>query len=186
MRRQDEHRDGRPTTHESADATQLPHLLARTAETFSIEEVSADKAYSSKRNLREIEAVGATPFIPFKSYSKGNQGKDKRRYDSVWAKAFHFYSFNRDEFAAHYHKRSNVESTMAMIKTKFGASVKSKGGTAQVNEVLAKILCHNIVVLIHSFYELGIDPDFAGPMEPAEPASEIIDLHEYKAWRGLL
>ena len=51
---------------------------------------------------------------------------------------------------------------MAMIKTKFGASVKSKGEKAQVNEVLAKILCHNIYVLIQSFYELSIDPDFAG------------------------
>ena len=174
------------TTHESADTKQLPHLLEQTAETFTIDEVSADKAYSSKHNLREIEAVGATPFIPFKSYSKGSQGKSRRRWDSLWAKAWHFYSFNQDEFAAHYHKRSNVESTMAMIKRKFGADVKSTSDTAQVNEVLAKILCHNIVVLIHSFYELGIDPDFLGPAEPAEPAAaaaarKIIYLHEYRA-----
>ena len=168
------------TTHESADTKQLPHLLELTVETFNVEEVSADKAYSSKRNLREIEAVGATPFIPFKSYSKASP-RNPARYDSVWAKMYHYFSFNRDEFAAHYHKRSNVESTMAMIKRKFGASVKSKGDTAQVNEVLAKILCHNIVVLIHSFYELGIAPDFAGLTAPTEPAQKIIYLHEYRA-----
>ena len=52
------------TTHESADTKQLPHLLERTAATFSIDEVSADKAYASKRNLREIEAVGAIPLHP--------------------------------------------------------------------------------------------------------------------------
>ncbi len=170
------------TTHESADTKQLPLLLERTDETFTVEELSADKAYSSKRNLREIEAVGATPFIPFKSYSKAIP-RNPAKYDSVWAKMYHYFSFNREEFAAHYHKRSNVESTMSMVKRKFGADVKSKGDTAQVNEVLAKILCHNIVVLIHSFYELGIDPDFMGPAEPVEPAAarKIIYLHEYRA-----
>ena len=29
----------------------------------------------------------------------------------------------RDEFNAHYHKRSNVETTMAMIKTKSGLGI---------------------------------------------------------------
>ena len=29
-----------------------------------------------------------------------------------------------------------------------------------VNEALCKILCHNLVVLIHEMYELGIDPVF--------------------------
>ena len=168
------------TTHESADTKQLPHLLERTAATFSIDEVSADKAYASKRNLREIEAVGAIPYIPFKSYSTGSQGK--RRYDSLWAKMWHFYSFNRDEFNAHYHKRSNVETTMAMIKTKFGASVKSKTGKAQVNEVLCKVLCHNICVLIQSFYELGIETDFAVPTAP-EP--KIVDLNQYRDRFGI-
>jgi hypothetical protein len=29
-----------------------------------------------------------------------------------------------------------------------------------VNETLCKVLCHNLVVLIHEMYELGIDPVF--------------------------
>ena len=95
---------------------------------------------------------------------------------------WHFYSFNRDEFNAHYHKRSNVETTMAMIKTKFGASVKSKTGKAQVNEVLCKVLCHNICVLIQSFYELGIETDFAVPTAP-EP--KIVDLNQYRDRFGI-
>ena len=165
------------TTDASADSKQLPHLLRRTAETFNVNEVSADKAYGSKQNLREIEAVGAMPYIPFKSYSKGSQGS-RRRYDSLWAKMWHFYSFHREEFNAHYHKRSNVETTMSMIKMKFGASVKSKTGTAQVNEVLCKVLCHNICVLIQSLYELGIEADFA---EPTEPEPNIVDLNLYRA-----
>ena len=47
-----------------------------------------------------------------------------------------------------------------MVKAKFGGAVRSKTTVAQVNEVLAKILCHNIVVLIQSMFELGIMPVF--------------------------
>ncbi len=68
--------------------------------------------------------------------------------------------FKRDEYLAHYHKRSNVESTFSMIKRKFGDSLRSKGDVAMTNEALAKILCHNLVVLIHEMYEVGIDPAF--------------------------
>jgi hypothetical protein len=45
-----------------------------------------------------------------------------------------------------------------MIKTKFGDSVRSKTEVAGRNEVLAKVLCHNICCLIHAMYELGIQP----------------------------
>jgi len=60
----------------------------------------------------------------------------------------------------HYHKRSNVETAYSMIKAKFGGSVRAKTPVAQVNEVLAKVLCHNICVLIQSIYELGIAATF--------------------------
>ena len=54
-----------------------------------------------------------------------------------------------------------------MVKAKFGASVRSKMPSAQVNEVLLKFLCHNVVVLIQSAYELGIEPVFALEDMPA-------------------
>jgi hypothetical protein len=38
--------------------------------------------------------------------------------------------------------------------------VRGKTDTAQFNEVLAKVLCHNICVLIQSIHELGIEPAF--------------------------
>ncbi len=142
------------TAGESADAPQLPHLLATTVETFGVRELSADKAYSSKRNLRAVEAVGATPYIPFKVNSTGAQTHHK--FDGLWSRMWHYYNFNRDEFLAHYHKRSNAETTMSMIKAKFGGAVKSKTADAQVNEVLCKVLAHNICVLIQSFYELVV------------------------------
>jgi transposase len=61
---------------------------------------------------------------------------------------------------AHYHKRSNVESTFSMIKAKFGDAVRSKTDVAMKNEALCKLLAHNICCLISAMYELGIDPKF--------------------------
>jgi transposase/predicted nucleic acid-binding Zn finger protein len=157
------------TPTQSADAPQLPKLVNATAKIFDINEVSADKAYSSKRNLHAVQAVNGTAFIPFKSYCTGTQRHG--RFDGLWQRMWHFYNFNRDAFLAHYHKRSNVETTFSMIKGKFGASVRAKTPTTQVNEVLCKILCHNICVLIQSIYELGLVPTFwaSQPKEPVSP-----------------
>ena len=159
------------TPTETGDAKFLTPLVQATAHNFTINEVSGDKAYSSKRNLRAVQAVGGTAYIPFKSNSRGNQGH--HRYDGLWDRMWHFYNFNRPSFLAHYHKRSNVETTFSMIKAKFGGAVRAKTPVAQVNEVLVKILCHNIVVLISSMFELGIEPVFDtetfGTKEPVVP-----------------
>jgi transposase len=60
----------------------------------------------------------------------------------------------------HYHKRSNVETTFHMIKSKFGDALRSKTESAQINEALCKVLCHNIVVLISAMHELNLKPKF--------------------------
>jgi transposase len=99
-----------------------------------------------------IEKHGATAFIPFKANSTAD------RNGEIWEKMFHYFSFKRDEFLNHYHKRSNIESTMMMVKSKFGDSVRSKSDIAGRNEVLCKVLCHNICCLISAMYELGIQP----------------------------
>ena len=52
----------------------------------------------------------------------------------MWA----FYTLNRAEFLQHYHKRSNVETTFHMIKSKFGQRLRSRTLTAEVNEALCR------------------------------------------------
>jgi hypothetical protein len=47
-----------------------------------------------------------------------------------------------------------------MIKSKFGDSVRSKIEVAQVNEVLLKVFCHKICVVIQEMSKLGIKQDF--------------------------
>ena len=61
---------------------------------------------------------------------------------------------------AHYHKRSNVESTFSAVKRKLGHSVASRGDVAMANEVLCKFLCHNLTCLIQEQETLGIVPVF--------------------------
>lgn len=47
-----------------------------------------------------------------------------------------------------------------LMKRKFGDSILSKTDTAMTNETLCKVLCHNLVVLIHEMHELGIEATF--------------------------
>jgi hypothetical protein len=46
------------------------------------------------------------------------------------------------------------------VKAKFGSRIRSKTQVAMVNELLCKILCHNLCVLVQSIYELGIEAKF--------------------------
>ncbi len=135
------------------DTLMLAPMVRTTAENFRIAEVSADKAYGSLANTDAITQAGGKPFIAFKGSATGAAG-------GTFEQMYHYFMFKRDAYLAHYHKRSNVESAFSMMKRKFGDSVRSKGYTAGVNETLCKILCHNLVVLIHEMYELGIDPTF--------------------------
>jgi transposase len=138
------------------DSPVLPALVNSTAQNFQIAEVSADKGYASRTNAEAIAAVGATPFISFASHHKGSGG-------GTWGKMYHYFQFRREEFLQHYHKRSNVESAFSMMKRKFGDGLRSKTDVAMVNETLCKVLCHNLVVIIHEMCELGIDCVFSQP-----------------------
>jgi transposase len=142
---------------DSADCPQLIPLVQTTVDIgYRPEEVSADKAYSSRDNFEFIDSVGAVPYIPFRSNATG-----KARGSRMWKKAFHCFQFNQDEFLEHYHSRSNIESTNMAVKSKVGDSVKSRNFIAQVNEVYCKLIAYNITVLIGAMYELGIQTNFA-------------------------
>jgi transposase len=138
---------------DAGDARFLPPMLETTARNFKVAEVSADKGYGSSKNTDAVFAVGATPFIAFKTNSNGMVG-------GKFQEMFHYFMYRRQEFLQHYHKRSNVESTFSMMKRKFGDSIRSKTDIAMTNETLCKVLCHNLVVLIHEMHELDIAPVF--------------------------
>ncbi|HYD49512.1 MAG TPA: transposase [Terriglobales bacterium] len=136
------------------DTTQFKPLVKKAAETFDLQEVSADKAYSTYDNLDLIESLGGKPFIPFKSsallVTTSHKGGSK-----VWTRLFHFFQMHREEFLEHYHGRSNVETAFSMLKRVIGDTLRSKHPVAQTNEALLMVICHNIRCRIHEAYELG-------------------------------
>lgn len=138
---------------DAADSPQFTPLVKETAKTFTIGEVSADKAYGSVENFETVAGCDGKGFIAFKSNATGAAG-------GMYEKMFHYFQFNRDDYMNRYHKRSNVESTFSMVKRKFGDAVRSKTDVSMVNEVLCKLLCHNICVLIQEQHELGIEAVF--------------------------
>src|SRR5579884_2418968 len=89
----------RVTDSDANDSPELPALVASTAKRFALAEVSADKAYLSRTNLETIEAVGAVPYVPFKSNSKGDG-------PAAWRRMWGLFMYRQPEFLAHYHQRS--------------------------------------------------------------------------------
>lgn len=138
------------------DSPFFKQLVDATAKNFVMQEVSADKAYLSVANLQTVVDHAAMPYIPFKS----NSAPTRPTKNTLWKTMYHYFSFNQARFLQQYHKRSNVETTFHMIKSKFGDSLRSKTKTAQINEALCKVLCHNICCLIQSIFELNIKPEF--------------------------
>ena len=130
------------TDGKSHDSPIFPELVQQTAKHFRIREVSADKAYSSHKNVQLVADLGAVPLIPFKVNITG-RGLGR----SAWKKMFRYFQLYREEFMLHYHKRSNVESTFSMLKRKFQGRLMMKGEVGQLNEALCKVLCHNLCVL---------------------------------------
>lgn len=145
----------------SNDAPFLAALAGATAANFEIGDFVADKGYLTKENAEVIERLGGTPYIPFKSNTV------RPAVGTAWARMHHLYAFQREAFMAHYHQRSNVETVFMMIKMKFGELLRGKTESAQTNEILTKVLAHNLCVLIQSFHELGLDPTFDATSRPA-------------------
>ncbi len=143
------------TAGNSNDSPQFSPLIRQTANGFTIGEVTADLAYSSRKNLEVVTEVGGKPYIPFKKNATGRAAGS-----AMWKKMYHYFQLNREEFNEHFHKRSNNESTNAAIKRKFGETLKSKNWVARVNELLCKIIAYNLTVVIHEMYENGVEPEF--------------------------
>lgn len=133
----------------AGDCPHFETLVRKTARNFDIKEIYADKAYLSVKNFRIAKDFDAKAYIPFRKDSVSNARKKR-----IWRDMYHYFTENNDDFMKHYHKRSNAETTFHMIKSRFGRYLRSKNKTAQINEALCKVLCHNICVIIRELYKL--------------------------------
>lgn len=141
----------------SGDCPQFIPMMEQTHQAgFTIGTAMADKAYLSRENYSLIDSFCGEALIPFKNNSTGKpRGKGQ-----IWRKMFNYFQLNQEEFMQRYFARNNVETTFHMIKSKLGDSIKSKNFVAQKNELLCKVLAHNIMVLIQEVHELGITAQF--------------------------
>ncbi|MBX4196371.1 transposase [Candidatus Pacearchaeota archaeon] len=139
----------------SGDSPEFPRLVQQTVANFNVKRYSADKAYLSTKNLQIAQALDFLPFIPFKINSAHSN-----KNAPLWNHMYKYFNENRAEFDRFYHRRSNVESTFAMIKTRLGEFLRCRNIQGQKNEVLLKCLVHNICCLVQEIFESGIKIDF--------------------------
>ena len=146
-----------------SDMNELPKLVEETHENFDMKQLTADKGYLSDNNLMFLDKMGIAGYIPFKSNTAPVDNRQSKNYHSeIWRNAYNYFAMHQSAFLQHYHDRSNTETVMHMVKSKFGDGVRSKSEVACINEILLKALCHNICVLIQEMFELGIKPEFLG------------------------
>ncbi|MBW2984765.1 transposase [Candidatus Woesearchaeota archaeon] len=131
-------------------------LLDDTCKIFNVKEVSADAGYLSRDNVKAISDANAVPFI----MPKKNVNVPRRGSISEWGGMLRLWKEHQMFFAEHYHKRSNVESTFGMMKRKFGDFCRSKKPESQENEILCKIVCHNVAVLAEALLSYDLKSGF--------------------------
>ncbi|HJJ38525.1 MAG TPA: transposase [Methanocorpusculum sp.] len=141
------------TSSSVADMNELQTLLDGTCGRFKADEVLADKGYLSNKNYAYIKKSGARGYIDFKENVTG-------RGCPAWREAFLNFLQHRDEFYAHYHKRSNVETTFGAIKAKYQEKLKSKNEVAQMNELYCKMIAYNISVVIRMAFTQDVNVAF--------------------------
>ena len=138
------------------DQVPFPEMVARASKEYIMEELVADKGYVSRFNLELVNDVGAVPYIPFMKHHVVPLNAS----GSTWDKMIRYYVFRQEEFDQHYKSpRAKVESSIAANKRLFDPSLMSRSFTGQVNETYCRLIAHNLVRLIHVFYELDVVDD---------------------------
>ena len=123
--------------------------------------MTADKAYAGNANFESADKAGGTLYASFKSNTTGAVG-------GLFEKAFHYFSLYREEFLEKYHRRSLIESAFSAVKRVFGDTIRSRTQVAMGNEVLTRLIAHNIRCVVLAIYEHGLNPAFDLPTVPAD------------------
>jgi hypothetical protein len=147
------------------DSPMLPVLVQRTIEAgFIPRKVTADAAYLSAVNINAIESVGADAYIDFKENTTGSSSP-------VLGRLFYKYMADREAYMREYHNRSNVESAFGAMKNRFGHYLRAKRPLSQYNELLCKVVCHNLAMIVLATHELGIEANFGDMLVLPERAA---------------
>jgi hypothetical protein len=131
------------------------------ATALTVEPVDAVTAPPRNRAARpgaagrpRAEEAGVAAYIPFKDNAVINPKTE------AWSRHLCEFLLHQERFLPHYHRRSNGETVFAMIKAKFGGSVLSRSPVAQINEVLAKCVAHNLCCVVKAIFTADLAPTF--------------------------
>ena len=141
-----------------ADTDYLQDLTSTTLSEHEVIDMCVDMGYLSNNHYEFMDSLGINLWMPFKSNSK--ESSPNRRPDGPWERAFHFFHLNRDEFLKRYHPRSISETGFSMIKANYSDLLRGRNLIAQYNELLCKVLAHNVCCLITAMYEFDLDLSF--------------------------
>ena len=141
----------------SSDSGQFIPLFQRVTKLFDVKHISADMAYTGRENFDAAESWGATLFTPFHNRHVRPPAFDQ----SAWAGAYRMFADNFDEWFPTYHRRSLSETAFSTVKRLLSETIRSKTPIAQINEMLLKVLAHNIIVLIRAIFVMDLHPFFA-------------------------
>ena len=125
-----------------ADSPQFCDLIKITAKNFDMKEISADKAYLSRKNLDTVSELGAIPYIVFKKNSIR-----RARGSEVWRKMKIYFDEHHEEFMMHYHKK-NAETIFHMIKRKFDSTSTASQKQGRSMRYFVK---HFVITFVSSF-----------------------------------
>ncbi len=73
-----------------------------------------------------------------------------------------------EAFRARYRYRVLIEAEISALKRRFSENIRSREPIARVNEILFKVLCHNICCIIHAATEHGLDLSVMLRADPLE------------------
>ncbi|MBS3113522.1 transposase [Candidatus Woesearchaeota archaeon] len=139
------------------DSIYLKELIKDASKRFRLKEVSADKAYTSRKNCDIIGFAGARPFLMPKKNSKAWNRGDSCGY---WGDMIRMWKNSQLLFGLGYHRRSIVESLFSALKREWGDYCRCKLQNTIETEILSKIVCYNIKILSFALLSNDIQPVF--------------------------
>lgn len=137
------------------DSQYMRKHIKQISNDFLINDWCGDSMYLSRENCNAVSEAGGTPWFNPKKNTKVKQMGSRS-----WGLMVRTAKDNPEEFAKHYHKRSNVEATFSAKKRKFGSSVRSKLNNAKENEEHLKWIGYNFTVLSRAQYEKNVKIKF--------------------------
>jgi transposase len=159
------------TDEHGGDSPQFLGLLRRVIERgHKPAKITADKAYLSDANIEGALKLGVDPKIPFKVNSVATS-----KSSPAWRQKYHEFMAKRPEFDREYHLRSNIESVNSSIKRTLGERLLSHNVGARFNELLMRLLCYNVGVIVEQAFEKGIYPSVRSTIgDKARPISNPV------------